>query len=59
MKMLFDDPSFIAALSARREPIASSTRRTTNQLLEELAADKSLSYDEYKRRYEIIRRSQP
>lgn len=57
IKTLFDDPSFIAALSARRETVASG--KSTNQLLEDLAADKSLSYDEYKRRYEIIRRSQP
>jgi uncharacterized lipoprotein len=57
IKTLFDDPSFIAALSVRREAVASGNR--TSQLLEELAADKSLSYDEYKRRYEILRRTQP
>lgn len=57
IKKLFDDPSFIAALSARRETAVSGNR--VSQLLEELAADKSLSYDEYKRRYEIIRRTQP
>ncbi|WP_449432320.1 YajG family lipoprotein [Pseudomonas putida] len=57
IKTLFDDPSFLSALSERRGPVASG--KSTAKLLDELAADKSLSYDEYKRRYEIIRRSQP
>lgn len=57
IKTLFSDPAFIAVLSARPEIAVSGNR--TNQILDELAADKTLSYDEYKRRYEIIKRNQP
>lgn len=56
MHMLFADPAFIAALS--RGDKTTMTTDKTARLLDELAADKSLSPEEYKRRYDIIRRNQ-
>ncbi|WP_024694354.1 YajG family lipoprotein [Pseudomonas syringae] len=62
MRDLFNDASFIAALK-RGAPTQSTHldvkgRKSTKQMLEDLAADKSLSYDEYLRRYNIISREQ-
>ncbi|MCO8161415.1 YajG family lipoprotein [Pseudomonas sp. 21LCFQ010] len=56
MRTLFADPAFIAALSSHAKATVSTDK--TGHLLEELAADKTLSPEEYKRRYEIIRRNQ-
>ncbi|WNW13527.1 YajG family lipoprotein [Pseudomonas sp. DTU_2021_1001937_2_SI_NGA_ILE_001] len=56
MRMLFSDPAFIAALSTRN--LATTSGKSSAQLLQELADDKTLSPEEYKRRYDIIRRTQ-
>lgn len=58
MAELFSDASFIAALKhTSTGPVAQlGGQQTKSQLLDELAADKSLSYEEYQRRYSIIMR---
>lgn len=62
MKDLFNDQAFLSALKRGSSPVATapaSGKKTTSQLLDDLAADKSLSYEEYLRRYNMIRRDQP
>lgn len=60
MAELFNDASFIAALKhTPAGPVATAVgQKTKAQLLDELAADESLSYEEYQRRYSIIMRQQ-
>jgi uncharacterized lipoprotein len=60
MAELFNDASFIAALKhPATGPLAVvAGQKTKSQLLDDLAADKSLSYEEYQRRYSIIMRQQ-
>jgi|GEM_PF-831420 len=55
---LFNDPTFIAALKQGTAPEVVIGKKTSSQLLDDLAADKSLSYEEYVRRYNLIKRDQ-
>lgn len=73
MSDLFNDATFVAALrrgsssdtagagagaSAGAGAGASLVKPTTSQMLDDLAADKTIPYDEYLRRYNLIMRSQ-
>ncbi len=54
MSQLFSDPMFVSALKAGG--IQAELAKTKEQMLDELARDKSISYEEYLRRQKVILR---
>ncbi len=54
MSQLFSDPMFVSALKAGGVP--AELAKTKEQMLDELAQDKSISYEEYLRRQKVILR---